>query len=141
VDGAVLNSERRLVERIASGAAYHLHRRMISPALAAVILPQFSAYIREMRILRSHPAVKLQFAKLALLAGKVVEFGTFGCSESQKEKKSDGDALNLPRVFQGTMFAPIPVALTISSPETNSVCPQAKAGLPEPQAPHRGPHS
>ena len=85
--------------------------------------------------------VRSQLAKLALLPRKVVEFGTFGCSESQKEKKSDGDALNLPRFFQGTMFASIPVALTISSPETNSVDPQAKAGLPEPQAPHRGPHS
>ena len=33
------------------------------------------------------------------------------------------------------------LTLTISSPETNSVCPQAKAGLLEPLAPHHGPHS
>ena len=78
-----------------------------------------------MRILGSHPVVRSQLAKLALLAGKVVEFETFGCFQSQKEKKSDCDALILPRFFLGTNFAPIPVTLIISSPETNSVCSQA----------------
>jgi hypothetical protein len=139
VDGVILNSERGLAERILSRAAYHLNRRTICPALDAGILPQLSACVRElsacvreMRILGSHPGMRLQFAKLALLAGKVLELEIFGYPESQKEKKSHGDTLNLPRFFQGTMFAPIPVALTISSPETNSVCPQAKAGLLEP---------
>jgi hypothetical protein len=87
VDGGSLNSECGLVERILSRAVYHLHRRMISTALGGFFLAQSAGCIREMRILGSHPAVRSQLAKLAVLAGKVVEFETFGCSESQKEKK------------------------------------------------------
>jgi hypothetical protein len=79
VDGGILNSERGLVERILSGAACHPHRCMVSAALGAGILPQFSACICEMRILGSRPGVGSQLAKHAILAGKVVEFETFGC--------------------------------------------------------------
>ena len=95
-----MNSECGPVERILSRAAYHLHRRMISTALGGFFLAQSAGCIREMRILGSHTAVRSQFAKLAVLAGKMVEFETFGCSESQKEKKSAGDALNLLGFFK-----------------------------------------
>ncbi|MGB8414308.1 MAG: hypothetical protein WCE23_15940 [Candidatus Binatus sp.] len=102
MDSGSLNSERGLVERIVSGAPYHrhrLHRRMIGTALGAVFLAQFSARIREMRILGSHPMVRSQLAKRMVLAAKVVGFETFGCSNSHKEKKPYGDTLNLLRFF------------------------------------------
>ncbi|HEY9157642.1 hypothetical protein [Candidatus Binatus sp.] len=38
MDGGILSCERGLVERIASGAAYHLHRRKINTVLGAVFL-------------------------------------------------------------------------------------------------------
>jgi hypothetical protein len=72
---------------------------MISAALGAGSLPQSSACIPEMRILGLHPVVRSQDAKLAILAGKVIEFEGLGCSESQKEKKADGDILILSRFF------------------------------------------
>jgi hypothetical protein len=42
----------------------------------------------------------VQFAKLAILVGKVIKFEIFGCSESQKEKKTRDDALNLLGFFE-----------------------------------------
>ena len=67
--------------------------------------------------------------------GKVAKFETLSGPASQKEKKISNSALDLLRFFRGTSFAIQLVALTISSPETNSVCPQAKAGLLEPWLP------
>jgi hypothetical protein len=84
------------------GRVYHLHRlprRTISTALGAVFLAQFSACIRGMRIFESHPVARSQLAKGTILAAKVVKFEIFGCSDSQKEKKSDGDTLNLLEFF------------------------------------------
>jgi hypothetical protein len=102
VDSGSLNSERGLIERIVSGAPYHLHRlhrRMIDAALGAGLLAQFSACIREMRIFGSHRVTRSQLAKRTILAAKMVEFEIFGCSDSHKEKKSYGDTLNLLQFF------------------------------------------
>jgi len=50
--------------------------------------------------LESRSAASLQIAKLAVLAGKVIEFEIFGFFSSQKEKISLRDALGLLGFFQ-----------------------------------------
>jgi len=50
--------------------------------------------------LASRSGVSLQLAKLTVLAGKVIEFLTFGFLGSQKEKISFGEALDLLGFFQ-----------------------------------------
>jgi hypothetical protein len=45
-----------------------------------------------------------------------------------KREKNLTPMLEFARFFQGTMFASPPVTLTISSPETNSVCPEQRPG-------------
>lgn len=134
MDGGILNSERGLVERILSGAAYHLHRlhrRMISAALDAGILLQSAGYVREMRIwvaLSGESAI----CKTRDFGRKSDQIRDFRMFRVAKREKNSRRCLEFARFFRGTIFALPSVALTISSPETNSACPQAKAGLLEP---------
>jgi hypothetical protein len=111
---------------------------MIHPARHAVSMQHIRGTPRETR--RSYDRIHafLATCKTRDFREKVDEFGILAGDASQKEKKWSDDALILSRFFRGTMFASFPLALTISSPETNSACPQAKAGLLAPSAPHRG---
>jgi hypothetical protein len=87
VDGAVLNSERGLVERILSRAAYHLHRRMISAALGAGISPQLSACIREMRIFGIASSGAVATCKTRIFgpkSGRIRYFRMFRVAEREK---------------------------------------------------------
>ena len=101
MDGGILNSERGLVERI---AACHPHRCMVSAALGAGILPQFSACICEMRILGSRPAVGVATCKTRNFGRKSCRIRDFRMFRRMflvaQREKSDRDALTLLSFFK-----------------------------------------
>jgi hypothetical protein len=76
-----------------------------------------------LNILGEHPAERSQVAKPTISPDKWPNSRLSAHYRSHKEKKIDHGIEDLSRFFEGTSFASVKAALTISSPETQRLSP------------------